>query len=113
MFLISDKVQRPMCIFYEQVTWVEHVEVDDKIQTHRLYRDLICGSLAYGAERWIVTLKRMCERFAYSNGEITPSHEVGRGTDLHYKPSHVSHMPSPLTPPSIKYMDFVLMLPIV
>ncbi|KAG2715294.1 hypothetical protein I3760_03G069400 [Carya illinoinensis] len=60
-----------------KVTWVEHVEVDDKNQTHRLFRDLICGSLAYGAERWIATLKRMCERFSYSNGDITPSHELG------------------------------------
>ncbi|KAM1966268.1 hypothetical protein ACFX15_046513 [Malus domestica] len=34
-----------------------------KTQTHQLYRDLICSSVAYGAERWIVTLQRMCERF--------------------------------------------------
>uniref|UniRef100_A0A2N9EEN7 Homeobox domain-containing protein n=1 Tax=Fagus sylvatica TaxID=28930 RepID=A0A2N9EEN7_FAGSY len=60
-----------------KVTWVEHVEVDDKTQTHRLYRDLICSSIAYGAERWVVTLKRMCERFAYSMGETTPTREVG------------------------------------
>ncbi|KAM1956525.1 hypothetical protein ACFX16_025933 [Malus domestica] len=43
-----------------RVTWIEHVEVDK--QAHRLYRDLICRNVAYGAERWIVTLKRMCER---------------------------------------------------
>ncbi|XP_010089514.2 homeobox-leucine zipper protein HDG11 [Morus notabilis] len=50
-----------------KVTWVEHVHVDDKSQTNRLYRDLVCGShnIAYGAERWILTLKRMCERFTY------------------------------------------------
>ncbi|CAH9106092.1 unnamed protein product [Cuscuta europaea] len=48
-----------------KVTWVEHVQVDDKKQTHRLYRDLICGSQAYGAKRWIVTLQRMCERFGF------------------------------------------------
>ncbi|KAK9950750.1 hypothetical protein M0R45_006221 [Rubus argutus] len=60
-----------------KVTWVEHVEVDDKIQTHRLYRDLVCGRIAYGAQRWIVTLQRMCERFASSVDESSSSHEFG------------------------------------
>ncbi|XP_065868785.1 homeobox-leucine zipper protein ROC8-like isoform X2 [Euphorbia lathyris] len=60
-----------------KVTWVEHVEVDDKIQTHRLYRDLICGKAAYGAERWIVTLERMCERLAFSFLETSPTTEIG------------------------------------
>lgn len=60
-----------------QVTWVEHVEVDDKIQTHRLYRDLVCGRIAYGAQRWIVTLQRMCERFASSVDEASSSREFG------------------------------------
>ncbi|KAL5743560.1 hypothetical protein ACOSQ2_026676 [Xanthoceras sorbifolium] len=60
------------------VTWVEHVEVNDKTQTHRLYRDLICGSTsAYGAERWIVTLQRMCEKFAFGMMEIPPTHDIG------------------------------------
>ncbi|KAL5811896.1 hypothetical protein ACOSQ3_026846 [Xanthoceras sorbifolium] len=60
------------------VTWVEHVEVDDKIQTHRLYRDLICGSTsAYGAERWIVTLQRMCEKFAFVMMEPPHTHDLG------------------------------------
>ncbi|KAI8536602.1 hypothetical protein RHMOL_Rhmol10G0270500 [Rhododendron molle] len=59
-----------------EVTWVEHVEVDDKSKTHRLYRDLVCGSLAYGAKRWIITLQRMSERLAYSSAETSPpSHE--------------------------------------
>lgn len=41
--------------------------MDDKSQTHRIYRDLVCGNhnIAYGAERWILTLERMCERFFY------------------------------------------------
>ncbi|KAI5336356.1 hypothetical protein L3X38_015623 [Prunus dulcis] len=60
-----------------KVTWIEHVEVDDKTQTHRLYRDLICSNVAYGAERWIVTLQRMCERFDYSMDEVAPSCEFG------------------------------------
>lgn len=61
------------------MTWIEHVEVDDKTQTHRLYRDLICSNVAYGAERWIVTLQRMCERFDYSMDEVAPSCEFGGG----------------------------------
>ncbi|EYU41404.1 hypothetical protein MIMGU_mgv1a0024752mg, partial [Erythranthe guttata] len=59
------------------VTWIEHVQVDDKLSTHRLYRDFVCGSQAYGAKRWIITLQRMCERFAFSNGLIaTPTNEL-------------------------------------
>ncbi|KAF7842928.1 homeobox-leucine zipper protein HDG11-like isoform X1 [Senna tora] len=61
---------------FSKVTWVEHVEVDDKTQTHRLYRDLVCGNLAYGAQRWVVTLERMCERFAYTLEENIPREET-------------------------------------
>lgn len=57
------------------------MEVDDKSKTHRLYRDLVCGSLAYGAKRWIITLQRMSERLAYSSAETSPpSHEFAGGT---------------------------------
>ncbi|KAK4430476.1 Homeobox-leucine zipper protein ROC8 [Sesamum alatum] len=56
------------------VTWIEHVQVDDKSLTHRLYRDLVCGCQAYGAKRWITTLQRMCERFAFSMG-LTTTHK--------------------------------------
>lgn len=49
---------------YSKVTWVEHVEVEDKTPTHRLYRDLIHSGMAFGAERWLATLQRLCERFA-------------------------------------------------
>ncbi|XP_030541266.1 homeobox-leucine zipper protein HDG11-like isoform X1 [Rhodamnia argentea] len=49
---------------YSKVTWVEHVEIEDKAPIHRLYRDLIYSSLAFGAGRWIATLERMCERIA-------------------------------------------------
>ncbi|KAG9136012.1 hypothetical protein Leryth_015888, partial [Lithospermum erythrorhizon] len=49
---------------YSKVTWVEHSEVEDKVPIHRLFRDVVHNGLAYGAERWIATLQRMCERFA-------------------------------------------------
>ncbi|XP_027075663.1 homeobox-leucine zipper protein HDG11-like [Coffea arabica] len=59
------------------VAWVEHVQVDDRSLTHPLYKDMVCDSQAYGAKRWIVTLQRMCERFAFSLGPIpTPGHEL-------------------------------------
>ncbi|KAE9594847.1 putative transcription factor & lipid binding HD-SAD family [Lupinus albus] len=60
------------------VTWIEHVEVDDRSQTHALYNDLVCSSVAYGAEKWIVELRRMCERFSlYSIEGIPDQEEVG------------------------------------
>ncbi|TQD94239.1 hypothetical protein C1H46_020191 [Malus baccata] len=49
---------------YSKVTWVEHVEIEDKVPTHQIYRDLIHSGLAFGAERWLAALQRMCERFA-------------------------------------------------
>ncbi|GFZ09718.1 homeodomain GLABROUS 12 [Actinidia rufa] len=62
-----------------KITWVEHVEVDDKSLTHRLYRDLIFHNLAYGAERWLFTLQRMCERFVY---EMMENRELGEVISL-------------------------------
>ncbi|EPS61621.1 hypothetical protein M569_13173, partial [Genlisea aurea] len=62
------------------VTWIEHVQVDDKHLTDRLYRDVVFGSQAYGARRWITTLQMMSERLAFSRGMITSStnrHELG------------------------------------
>ncbi|KAL2341563.1 hypothetical protein Fmac_009503 [Flemingia macrophylla] len=49
---------------HAMVTWIEHVEVDDKIQPHQLYKDIVHRGIAYGAERWIMELQRICERFA-------------------------------------------------
>ncbi|KAM7279413.1 hypothetical protein ACFE04_006547 [Oxalis oulophora] len=59
-----------------KVTWVEHVEVDDISGTHCLFRDLVQNGSAYGAERWIITLRRMCERFNNRNAEIEPHNTV-------------------------------------
>ncbi|KAK8640342.1 hypothetical protein V6N13_008098 [Hibiscus sabdariffa] len=62
-----------------KITWVEHVAVDDKTPTHRLYQDLILGGSAYGSDRWLISLQRMCERFSISsNAEITePINHIG------------------------------------
>ncbi|XP_027338253.1 homeobox-leucine zipper protein HDG11-like [Abrus precatorius] len=60
-----------------QVFWVEHVELDENVQTHQLYRDLINGSIAYGAERWLMELQRMCERFTSAESEYIPDYDTG------------------------------------
>ncbi|WVZ14686.1 hypothetical protein V8G54_012252 [Vigna mungo] len=49
---------------YSKVTWIEHVEVEDKTPVHRLYRSMIYSGIAFGAQRWLTTLQRMCERIA-------------------------------------------------
>lgn len=40
------------------------MEVVDKIQTHRLYRDIVNHTIAFGAERWLLDLQRMSEKIA-------------------------------------------------
>ncbi|KAL4385060.1 hypothetical protein GQ457_15G015850 [Hibiscus cannabinus] len=63
-----------------KITWVEHVAVGNKTHTQRLYRDLNLSGSAYGSERWLISLQRMCERFLISsNAEIIePIHHIGR-----------------------------------
>ncbi|GLJ46618.1 hypothetical protein SUGI_0982270 [Cryptomeria japonica] len=48
---------------YSKVTWVEHVEPEDR-GVHRMYRHLLNSGMAFGAGRWLATLLRMCERLA-------------------------------------------------
>ncbi|KAL3845072.1 hypothetical protein ACJIZ3_002475 [Penstemon smallii] len=71
-----------------KITWIEHVQVDGKSTTHRLYRDLVYGCEAYGAKRWITTLQRMCERYTFSMGLTTtppaPARELEGGRFLFY-----------------------------
>ncbi|KAL1211480.1 Homeobox-leucine zipper protein HDG8 [Cardamine amara subsp. amara] len=56
-----------------KVMWVEHVEVDDRSKTHKMYKELLCGGSGYGAKRWIETLRRMCERMALSSILTVPT----------------------------------------
>lgn len=60
---------------YSKVTWVEHVEVDDRA-THNLYRQLVNSGLAFGAKRWVATLDRQCERLASAMATNIPA-DVG------------------------------------
>ncbi|KAL6911562.1 hypothetical protein ACP4OV_000367 [Aristida adscensionis] len=49
---------------YSKVTWVEHMEIEDKVPIHLLYRDLVLSGAAFGAHRWLAALQRACERCA-------------------------------------------------
>ncbi|MED6150818.1 Homeobox-leucine zipper protein hdg11 [Stylosanthes scabra] len=60
----SGSLQLDMPNGYSKVTWVEHVEVEDKTPVHRLYRNLVYNGMAFGAQRWLAVLQRMCERLA-------------------------------------------------
>ncbi|TYI53285.1 hypothetical protein E1A91_D12G308900v1 [Gossypium mustelinum] len=62
---------------YSKVTWLEHVEIEDKTPIHRLYRDLVHSGSAFGAERWLTTLQRMCERFACLRVSSTSTRDLG------------------------------------
>ncbi|OIW03379.1 hypothetical protein TanjilG_31826 [Lupinus angustifolius] len=60
-----------------KVTWIEHVEVEDKTLPHRFFKNLIFNGLAFGAERWLATLQRMCERNACLMVTTNPTHDFG------------------------------------
>ncbi|KAA0040254.1 homeobox-leucine zipper protein HDG2 [Cucumis melo var. makuwa] len=62
---------------YSKVTWVEHVEVDDR-GVHSLYNQLVSSGHAFGAKRWIATLDRQCERLASAMAtSIIPNGDAG------------------------------------
>lgn len=64
--------------------WIEHVEVDHKLDTHKMYREILSGGSGYGAKRWIVTLERMCERMALSSILTLPANDWSEGMYHHY-----------------------------
>ncbi|PKA64881.1 Homeobox-leucine zipper protein ROC8 [Apostasia shenzhenica] len=49
---------------YSKIVWVELMEIEEKNVTHQLYHDLVDSGIAFGAQRWVATLQRMCERIA-------------------------------------------------
>ncbi|MFS8025581.1 putative transcription factor & lipid binding HD-SAD family [Helianthus anomalus] len=61
---------------YSKVTWVEHVEFDDRA-VHNIYKLLVNSGLAFGAKRWVATLDRQCERLASVMANNIPSGDVG------------------------------------
>ncbi|XP_048544395.1 homeobox-leucine zipper protein ROC8-like [Triticum urartu] len=70
---------------YSKVTWVEHMEIEDKSPIGPLYRDIVQSGAAFGAHRWVAALHRACERYASSlevpgvmHGETTGVTAEGR-----------------------------------
>ncbi|RAL44857.1 hypothetical protein DM860_003616 [Cuscuta australis] len=61
---------------YSKVTWIEHVEVDDRA-VHNIYKPLVNSGLAFGARRWVSTLDRQCERLASAMANNIQPGEVG------------------------------------
>ncbi|KAJ3678341.1 hypothetical protein LUZ60_002144 [Juncus effusus] len=60
---------------YSKVTWVEHVEADDRA-VHNLYKPLVNSGLAFGAKRWVGTLERQCERLASVMASSIPNGDI-------------------------------------
>ncbi|CAN1177190.1 Homeobox-leucine zipper protein HDG1 [Linum perenne] len=54
------------CIIYDlnngcsKVTWVEHVQYDERL-VHPMMRPMVRSGMGFGAKRWIATLQRYCE----------------------------------------------------
>lgn len=61
---------------YSKVTWVEHVEIDDRA-VHSIYKPLVNSGLAFGAKRWVATLDRQCERLASVMANNISAGDVG------------------------------------
>lgn len=75
----------PQLVELKQVTWVEHIETEEKEPIHELYRDYIHRGVAFGAERWVTTLQRMCERFASLSVPASSSRDLGGGENMFTK----------------------------
>ncbi|GLJ23518.1 hypothetical protein SUGI_0445540 [Cryptomeria japonica] len=54
-----------------KVIWVEHAE-HDNIGVHRIFRSVVNSGMAFGAQRWLATLQRQCERIAFLAATNTP-----------------------------------------
>ncbi|EPS60199.1 hypothetical protein M569_14605, partial [Genlisea aurea] len=90
------------------VTWVENWEVEDKAPIHSLYREVIQSGFAFGAERWLSSLQRVCERFAClmstansarDLGGVIPSQE-GKSSMMKLAQRMVSYFCSSINPSS-------------
>ena len=75
---IGSETDREICTScpVHQVTWVEHVEVDDR-SVHNIYKQLVNSGLAFGARRWVGTLDRQCERLASVMSSNIPTSDIG------------------------------------
>lgn len=49
---------------YSRVTWVEHAEIIEEKPVHQIFNQYVNGGMVFGAQRWLATLERQCERVA-------------------------------------------------
>ncbi|XP_031483759.1 homeobox-leucine zipper protein ROC3-like [Nymphaea colorata] len=61
---------------YSKVTWVEHVEVEDRA-VHQTFSQLVLSGSAFGAHRWIANLQRQCDRVASLMSSNTMERDIG------------------------------------
>ncbi|KAK7290618.1 hypothetical protein RIF29_05168 [Crotalaria pallida] len=59
--------------WFTEVTWIEHVEVDDNIQANSIYKDVVSTGIAYGAERWLFEIQRICVKLFTFSPYFKPS----------------------------------------
>eukprot|EP00250_Pteridium_aquilinum_P014469 c22012_g1_i1 orf=96-2435(+) len=62
---------------YSQVTWLEHVEVEEQQAIHPIFRTLVSSGLAFGARRWLATLQRHCESLVSLLASNISSRDLG------------------------------------
>ncbi|XVF77590.1 hypothetical protein PTKIN_Ptkin14bG0057500 [Pterospermum kingtungense] len=55
-----------------KVTWVEHVEVDNR-SVHPIFRSIVSSGFAFSAKRWISMINRHCQWLATSMARTTPT----------------------------------------
>ncbi|XP_042432796.1 homeobox-leucine zipper protein ROC8-like [Zingiber officinale] len=49
-----------------KITWIEHVEIEEKNPIHILFQHLVTSGAAFEARRWVSNLRRTAERNAFS-----------------------------------------------
>lgn len=55
------------------------MEIEDKTLVHLLYREVVISGAAFGAQRWLATLQRTCERFACLMAVANSPRDIGVG----------------------------------
>ncbi|TYI42333.1 hypothetical protein ES332_A01G091300v1 [Gossypium tomentosum] len=55
-----------------KVTWIEHVEVDNR-SLHPLFRAIVSSGFAFSAKRWIATINRHCQWLTTSTARTAPT----------------------------------------
>ncbi|KAG4213754.1 hypothetical protein ERO13_A01G076401v2, partial [Gossypium hirsutum] len=55
-----------------KVTWIEHVEVDNR-SLHPLFRPIVSLGFAFSAKRWIATINRHCQWLTTSTARTAPT----------------------------------------